>query len=342
MNLAEVLSVGVCNRLLVEPRSSALSWENIESKPPAKAKIRSPAEVSRTPGEPFGRILRTTTRACNSTPLRKELIAVRHRAAAVLSIALAVATAVLAGPAPARAAVDGFDVTITELPARFTAGSAARTVTVVASAEPGQGCRKVRWSMLLKVGGGDLDEVKVDRVEEDGSFPLQVQTDGGTARLTDVQLDPGRLCPGRTVTARYQVAFTDGAREGRVTFQAQAFDADARLLEEASASSRVVGDAAAASPSPTPSESESADAAEEEDTAEEGAAGGDEASTPPAAGDDLAADRASSEGGVPSLLGPGLVIGAVLVFLGVSLLLRLRLRNRAAKALMNTTAYPVR
>ncbi|MCA2217795.1 hypothetical protein [Jidongwangia harbinensis] len=265
----------------------------------------------------------------------------RHRAAAVLSTALAVATTVLAGPAPARAAADGFDVTITELPARFTAGSQARTVTVVASAEPGQGCRKVRWSMLLGVGDVGLDEVQVDRVEEDGSFPLQVQTSGATARLTDVQLDPGRLCPGRTVTARYQVAFTDGAREGRVTFQAQAFDADARLLEEASASSRVVGGAAEASPSPTPSES--ADAAEEEDAAEDGAAGGDEASTPPpAAGDDLAANPASSEGGVPSLLGPGLVIGAVLVFLGVGLLLRLRLRLRAAKAPMRTTAYPTR
>jgi hypothetical protein len=35
---------------------------------------------------------------------------------------------------------------------------------------------------------------------------------------------------------------------------------------------------------------------------------------------------------VPSLLGPGLIIGAVLVFLGVSLLLRLRLRNRGALA----------
>jgi hypothetical protein len=248
------------------------------------------------------------------------MIAVRHRAAGVLTTALAVAAAALAGPAPARAAADGFDVTITEMPARFTAGADARTVTVVASAEDGRDCEKVRWSMLLEVDGVDLDQVQVDRIEENGSFPLQVSTEGDTARLTDVRLDPGRLCPGRTVTARYLVAFTDSAPDGRVTFQAQAFDADARLLEEASASTRVVG--GDASPPATPAPSETPED-EPEDDAEP---------SPPAAvpGDAPPANRAAAEGGVPSLLGPGLVIGAVLVFLGVSLLLRLRLRNRQA------------
>lgn len=249
------------------------------------------------------------------------MIAVRHRAAGVLTTALAVAAAALAGPAPARAAADGFDVTITEMPARFTAGADARTVTVVASAEDGRDCEKVRWSMLLEVEGVDLDQVQVDRIEEDGSFPLRVSTDGDTARLTDVRLDPGRLCPGRTVTARYLVAFTDAAPDGRVTFQAQAFDARSRLLEEASASTRVVsGDASPpASPSPSPDQTEEPDAAEAAPPADT------PAGAPPA-------NRAAAEGGVPSLLGPGLVIGAVLVFLGVSLLLRLRLRNRQAPA----------
>jgi hypothetical protein len=255
------------------------------------------------------------------------MIAVRHRAAAVLTTAVAMATVVLAGPGPARAAVDGFDVTITELPARFTAGADARTVTVVASTEAGRNCEKVRWSMLLEVEGVALDQIRVDRVEEDGSFPLQVQAQGDTARLTDVRLDPGRLCPGRTVTARYQVAVDDAAADGRVTFQAQAFDSGDRLLEEASASSRVVGEAGAESPSPAPSETESESAAPEQEDA--GAAA---PSAPAAPGDGLAADPAAGEGGVPSLLGPGLVVGAVLVFLGVSLLLRLRLRNRGAKA----------
>jgi hypothetical protein len=242
----------------------------------------------------------------------------------VLTTALAVAAAALTGAAPARAAADGFDVTITEMPARFTAGADARTVTVVASAEAGRECEKVRWSMLLEVDGVDLGQVQVDRIEEDGSFPLRVRTEGDTARLTDVRLDPGRLCPGRTVTARYQVAFADEAPDGRVTFQAQAFDANARLLEEASASTRVVSGDGDASPSPSPSSPEA------EESEEAGDAAGP--SAPPAASGDLAANRAAAEGGVPSLLGPGLVVGAVLVFLGVSLLLRLRLRNRGAPA----------
>lgn len=243
----------------------------------------------------------------------------RHRAAGVLTTVLAVAAAALAGPAPAVAAAGGVDVTITELPARFVAGSPARTVTVVASAERGS-CAKVRWSMLLEVDGVDLDHVQVDRIEEDGSFPLQVSTDGDRARLTDVRLDPGTLCPGRTVTARYLVAFDEAAPDGRVTFQAQAFDAQARLLEEASATTRVEG-GESSSPSPSPSPSPSEDDEPEPD--EESAA------VPPAADGAPPANRAAAEGGVPSLLGPGLVIGALLVFLGVGLLLRLRLRNRA-------------
>ena len=50
--------------------------------------------------------------------------------------------------------------------------------------------------MVLTVDGADLDQVRVDRVEEDGNFPLRVRTEGDTARLTDVRLDPGQLCRG--------------------------------------------------------------------------------------------------------------------------------------------------
>lgn len=259
----------------------------------------------------------------------------RHRAAALLSGVLAMATATLALPVPAQAAVDGFDVTITELPERFRAGASARTVTVVASAEPGRRCQRVRWSMLLEADGVRLDQVRVDRVEQDGSFPLRVRADGNTARLTDVRLDPGTLCPGRTVTARYRIAFDEDADEGRVRFRAQAFDAGARLLEQASSTSRVVNDDA--SPSPSPSETEKAvEEDEEEEPAGEGGA-----AVPP--GDDLNASRAATESGVRSLLGPGLVIGAVLVFLGVGLLLRIRMRNRVERRPpMPTSFYPTR
>src|SRR6188768_2984362 len=103
------------------------------------------------------------------------MIAVRHRAAALLVGILAIAAATLALPSPARAAVEGFKVTITELPDEFEAGAKARTVEVVASTDNQGRCRKVRWSMVLKVDGVDLDQVKVSRVEEDGDFPLRVQ-----------------------------------------------------------------------------------------------------------------------------------------------------------------------
>jgi hypothetical protein len=249
------------------------------------------------------------------------MIAVRQRAAALLSSVLAMATATLALPMPAQAAVKGFDVKITEVPDEFTAGANARTVTVVASTDEGRRCLKVRWSMLLQVDGLILDQVQVDRIEDDGSFPLRVRTEGDTARLTDVRFDPGQLCVNRTVTARYRVAFDDDAPEGQVTFQAQAFDAKTRLLQEATASSPVIGPKA--SPSPSESASEASEAVDDEEPQEA-------APVPTATGDDLSANpAAATEGGVPSLLGPGLVVGAVLVFLGVGLLLRLRMRNKA-------------
>jgi uncharacterized membrane protein len=101
-------------------------------------------------------------------------------------------------------------------------------------------------------------------------------------------------------------------------------------LQEAGASSRVIGERAEPTPSsPSPSPSESEDAGDEAAVDEDESA--EPVPAPAATGDDLAADRAASEGGVPSLLGPGLIVGAVLVFLGVGLLLRLRMRNRAPR-----------
>ena len=251
----------------------------------------------------------------------------RRRAAVLVSGVLATASAVLGVSAPASAAVEGFDVTITEVPDEFEAGADARTVEVVASTDDRGGCRKVRWSMVLRVDGVDLDQVRVSRVEEDDSFPLRVQTDGDTARLTDVRFDPGSLCRGRTVTARYRVGFDDDADEGRVTFQAQAFDASTRLLQEATAISRVAGAADDDEPSPSPSPPESEP--EEPERPDEAAETTDAVAAPPAGG--LDARPAAGQGGAPSLLGPGLIVGAVLVFAGVCLLMRIRMRNREPK-----------
>ena len=254
----------------------------------------------------------------------------RHRAAVLLAGLLGAAAAVPALPAPAGAAVEGFDVTITEVPDEFRAGADARTVEVVASTDERGGCRKVRWSMVLEVDGVDLDQVRVDRIEEDDSFPLRVQTDGDTARLTDVRFDPGSLCRDRTVTARYRVAFDDDAAAGRVTFQAQAFDAGTRLLQEATATSRVIGEppsSPAESESPEPEESEEPEQSEQPEEPVAEPAETDDAAAAPGDGGP-AAQRASAQSGPPSLLVPGLIIGAALVFAGVGLLLRMRTRTR--------------
>jgi hypothetical protein len=287
------------------------------------------------------------------TPFRKELIAVRHRAAALVSSILAIAVGALVLPSPAAAVVDGFNVKIVQLPGEFDAGANAGTVLAVVSADQDKRCQKVRWSMVLHLDGVDLDQVRVNRVEADASFAVRVQeVDDETARLTDVQFDPGVLCAGRTVTARYDVAFT-GDADGDVTFEAQALDAGTRLLQSASATSRVVN-AGAPAAKPKPTESKAEEATPTPEPAESAAAGddptaglpgddataglpGDDAQSEAAAApdettpNDLSANPASKADNIPSLLGPGLIIGAILVFLGVGLLLRLRMRNKDPK-----------
>lgn len=241
----------------------------------------------------------------------------RHRAAVRISSVLAVAATALALPAPASAAAPGVGLRFAQLPATLTAGGDARTVTVVASADRSRRCQKVRWSLLLTVTGVALRQVRVDRVAESGGSPLQVRAAGDTARITDVRFDPRALCPGRTVTARYVVAVT-GSRAGRIAFVGQAFNAAGRLLRSAGGRSRVVA-AERATPTPTPSPSPSP-------SLPDGAApiAGADPGTPPATapgGAEAAAAR------TPSVLGPGLIVGALLVFVGVGLLLRLRLRR---------------
>jgi hypothetical protein len=276
------------------------------------------------------------------------MIAVRHRAALVPAV-LAVATAILTLPSPASAAQAGFAVKLSA-PATFTAGAKPATIEAVVSTDTGRQCQKVRWSMLLRVtDGATFDDLKITRIEDDGEFPLQSQVNGDTARLTDVNFDPGQLCRGSTVTARYLVAFDSAASQGRMTYEVQALSARNVALSEATATSRVEGTARTASPSPTetptatPPSSESSDAA--------GAGGGDDAATdepsetaaaPAVTPTDAApATAAASQAGVPSLLGPGLIVGALFVFIGVGILLRLRLRTRApATPPMPTSFYP--
>ncbi|WP_433292903.1 hypothetical protein ACQP2F_29250 [Actinoplanes sp. CA-030573] len=243
----------------------------------------------------------------------------RHLAARIAT-ALALGAASLASAAPASAAVDGFAVKFGQSPATFTIGKDASTLTAVASTDRQRRCFRVRWSLTIRTEGVSLDQVRVNRVENGQSFPVRAQLGEEAARITDVQPDPGPLCRDQTVTGRWDISFT-GPDNGEVTFEARALDVGGRELAASTAGSRVVTPVAAR-PSRSPSESPSPSRTPDEEATEEVA--GD---TAPQA-DRTTAAALNPAAGTPSVLGPGLIIGAVLVFLGVALLLRIRSRNR--------------
>ncbi|WP_433790403.1 hypothetical protein [Actinoplanes sp. CA-252034] len=245
----------------------------------------------------------------------------RHRITALAGAV--VAGAVLSAPfgaAPAAADVPGFSVRVTA-PDTFTAARSAETVTAVVTSESRR-CRKVRWVLIVR-SEVDAGQLRVTRVEEDGEFDTSTSTDGDTTTIIDEALDPGTLCRGRTVTGRWQVSF-DGPDGGDVRFEAQAFDEQETLLTTAGASSAVRGQRA---PSPSPEPSETQGAAEEEDAENDDAGDDGGAAIVPDAGDAETALVAQQT----SLLGPGLIIGGICVFLGVLLLIRLRMRAKVVQ-----------
>ncbi|MEV1331596.1 hypothetical protein AB0J20_18690 [Micromonospora costi] len=234
----------------------------------------------------------------------------------------------LAGPAQAA-----FTTRLSGLPERFTAGDEVRTVSAVVSRTDARGgCVKVRWSLVLRVEGIRLDQVKLDRVEESGSFPLEVRTDGDVARLTDRQFDPGTLCPDRTVTARYRLAFAEDVTRGRVTLAAEAYDARLRLLARQSATRTVVG-VRAASPRPEPTRATPEPTGTATEPADPGAGEAEEEVTP--AGEPIAeapvagAGRPVSASGGFGAVQAAFLLGGLLVSLGLGLLLRMRHLVRA-------------
>ncbi|TCB92155.1 hypothetical protein E0H26_24615 [Micromonospora zingiberis] len=255
-----------------------------------------------------------------------------------IGVVLACLTGVdVAMAAPAQAA---FATELSGLPDQFTAGGRVATVSAVVSRSDQGDCLKVRWSMVLAVQGLRLDQVRVDRIEETGSFPMEVRIDGDVARLTDRQLDPGTLCPGRTVTAQYRIGFAADVEQGKVSLAAEAYDQNLQLLSRQSATREVVGRNAVAPPTtaaPTPSSVPTVDpteepadtptvdpADEEADAADDGYAGG--AAEPPAA--DAAGNQVSESGAGIGLTEAAFLLGGLLLFLGVGLLMRLRQLTR--------------
>jgi hypothetical protein len=216
----------------------------------------------------------------------------------------------LAAAAPAFAA-RGVTIRVTELPGRFTAGAQPETMTVVATKRNGD-CIKIRWSLTVTVDGVALDQIRVDRIEEDGSFPVNTQAEGGAARITDQQLDPGTLCEDRTVTARYRVSFTDQTTTPQVRLAAEAFDTDGRLLDRTTVTREVLGGA-----SPTPS------------AADPSAAAPPPADASPSAAAQPNVTNAGNRSSVVRVLPVGAAVGALMVVFGIGLLIRVRRRMRA-------------
>jgi hypothetical protein len=246
------------------------------------------------------------------------MIVMRHVAARATA-ALTLLAASLAWAAPARADVDGFDVKFGQAPASFTTGKGARTLTAVVSSDrESKRCLKIRWTLLVQSQGVSLDQIKVNRVENGRAFRVQARTTDDGARITDVKADPGQLCRGRTVTGQWDISFS-GPDNGSVSFEARASEGG-RVLASADTTSRVVS-AVAAKPSPSPTATE--DPTPEATDAQ------------PSASADAVALNPSS--GTPSVLGPGLIVGGVLVFIGVALLLRIRSRNRRNPAWQTET-----
>ncbi|MCO8271191.1 hypothetical protein M1L60_11365 [Actinoplanes sp. TRM 88003] len=243
------------------------------------------------------------------------------RISAVFVLVFLVALA--AWGSPASADVPGFEVRTGQAPATFTIGKDAKTYTAVASTDRGRRCLKVRWALTIETEGISLDQVRVTRVENNQAFPVRAEVRDERATVVDEQLDPGQLCRDRTVTAQWSVGFT-GPDNGEVTFAAQAFDGTGRLLSSTGSQAQVVSPVAAKptkSPSPSPTPVETEDAPDEQDSE----AVADEPEADPPSTDAAALNTASSSSNV---LGIGLIVGALMVFLGVGMLLRLRTRNR--------------
>jgi hypothetical protein len=260
----------------------------------------------------------------DAKPQLEEMRAMPKRYATWAATALAVAAATLAFSAPAEADTPGFDVKVTQAPDTFTVGKDAHTLSAVVSTSNDRlrnRCIKVRWALIISTKGVSLDQVRINRVENGNSAPVRARFQGEAARVVDAQVDPGQLCRNQTVSAKWTVSFT-GPDNGSVSFSMQALSQQGRVLATGGASARVVTPVAAkpsrsATPSPT-------DTFSPEPTEAAIAPVHQASSAGPAA---LTKTSSSS-----SVLLPGILVGAVLVFVGVALLMRLRSRNRRQAA----------
>jgi hypothetical protein len=261
----------------------------------------------------------------------------RYASGAAATLAAVVATlagavAILAGASPALADTPGFAVKVTQTADTFTVGKGAHTLSAVVSTSNDRlrnRCIKVRWALTISTQGVSLDQVRVTRVENGGSVPVQARFQGEAVRVVDQQVDPGQLCRNQNDTAQWAISFT-GPDNGSVDFAMQALSQQGRVLATGGTSSRVITPVAAkpSRSTPTPSATESSSPEPTESFSPEPTEAAIAPVTQPSAGP-AALPRSSNSS---SVLLPGILVGAVLVFVGVALLLRLRMRSRRQPA----------
>jgi hypothetical protein len=253
--------------------------------------------------------------------------AMAKRYATWAAAALAAAVATLAGAAPAVADTPGFAVKITQSPDTFTVGKGTNTLSAAVTTDHQRRCSKVRWALFVTTNGVSLDQIKLYRVENGQPVAIKAALQGEGARVVDSQLDPGQLCKNQPVTAKWTIGFT-GPDNGSVHFVVQALNQLNRPLGDASADAQVVTPVAdKQSKPPSASASVSASPSPTSTFVPDDNAAAAKVVTRPSS--PAAAALANSSSGSSVLL-PGLAVGAVLVFAGVALLMRLRSRNRRA------------
>jgi hypothetical protein len=264
----------------------------------------------------------------DAKPQLEEMRAMPQRYATRVAAALAVAAATLAWATPALADLPGFDVKVTQAPDTFTVGNDAHTLSAVVSTSNDRlqrRCVKVKWALIISTKGVSLDQVRITRVEDGRSVPIRARFQGEDARVVDEQVDPGQLCRNQNVTAQWTISFA-GPDNGSVNFAMQALSQRGQVLATGGAEARVVttvadkpskSPSASASPSATPSFSPQPTEAVV-------------ANLPTSSSLDPAALAKRTSGS--SVLLPGMLVGAVVVFGGIAVLMRLRSRNRRAAA----------
>lgn len=135
----------------------------------------------------------------------------------------------------------------------------------------------------------------------------------------------GSSAPGGTVTARYRVAFAEDVSRGRVSFAAEAYDENLRLLARQTATRQVIGEEVEATPSETGSSAAPSEPAASEPAADDP---GEEATPSDEAVAELpppgAAGRPVAQSGGFGVVQGAFLLGGLLLFLGAGLLLRLR------------------